>query len=151
MSPCNKTTRPEAVPSSTENRSAYSDRSEPSLLSVVLGFFDDLLHHLHIAGGETTVHRQYGPGDPGSLVRRKEEGGSGHVLRLADAAKRIPPRDPLEDIGILLPAPLPGRRLERTGSYGVHAHTGRTVTYRQAPRQVQDPGLGRAVGFVAVV
>src|SRR5215216_1585389 len=143
MSPCNKTTRPEAVPSSTENRSAYSERSGQSLPNVVLGFLDNLLHHLHIAGGKTTVYGQHGAGDPGSLVRRQEEGGSGHILRLADAAERIPPRDPLEDVGILLHALLPGRRPERTGCYGVHAHTGGPVAHSQAPRQVENPGLGR--------
>src|SRR5215218_2309877 len=151
MCPWNKTTHPGAVPSSTEGRSADSDPSGPALRTTVLAIFDDLLHHLHVACGETAVHGYYGAGDPGRLVRRQEEGGSGHVLRFADAAERIPPRDPLEDVWILIPTLLPGRRPECAGSYGVHAHAGGPVAHRQAPRQAEDPGLGRAVGLVAVV
>jgi hypothetical protein len=50
------------------------------------GLFDDLVHHLHVAGGESSVDREYGTRDPSGLVRCEEEGGSGHILRLADAA-----------------------------------------------------------------
>src|SRR5215207_2505793 len=94
----------------SRRRSVHGLWPAPRLQDAVIGLFDDLLHHLHVAGGESSVNRKYGARDPGGLVRCEEEGGSGHILRLTNAAQRIPFGDSFKDVGILLPSVFPGRR-----------------------------------------
>src|SRR3712207_3982899 len=62
----------------------------PTLQGAIVGLFDHLPHHLHVADGESSVNRKYGARDPSSLVRREEERGSCHILRLTDTTQWIP-------------------------------------------------------------
>ena len=80
-----------------------------ALRGVVVGLINNLPRHLHVAGGQSSVDRKHGTRDPSGLIRCEKEGGSCYVLRIADAAKRVPLGDTLEDVGILLPSLFPGR------------------------------------------